>query len=173
LRKKPNQSNPEKRKLFASKGGLIFMILLLFATRSQIYGGEHNGYAWSELTEESKIITVVMFDRGYSSGALHGIDYSTRKLFADPNTRFAQYDRLSENVDFPGYIIKRSTAQVIVNAINSAYTSPGAADIPLSIMVDLAIRMHKKGIKSIPDQEIKEWIQVISRSRMEKKWSKE
>ena len=109
-------------------------MLLIF---SQAFAGE--GHRWVKLGYESKAIIIAMYENGLSDGCVNGVSLSTEELFSD------------------------SDMQKIVDVVNQAYSSPGAASIPMGILVPAALKAVNNGQIKIDDTELKKWISVSSK----------
>jgi hypothetical protein len=139
--------------------GSIVLILLFFCPLSTQAG---EGHHWSRLTSEAKLIVVLMFDSGYSKGRLRSIDDCTCTLFSDPKTQYGQYIKLSYGIKLRGRLETRADYLSAVQAIDKAYSLPGAVDIPMSILIDIAINTIKEGKIEIPDNIVTEWVKNVN-----------
>ena len=129
------------------------LLLLLFTASPSIAAEAH---AWARLTDEGKFLVITNYDRGYGLGCLNGVMHSTQELFADQNTQFKQYMKLNKHCAIK-YIDTVTIAKKIINIIDTTYKVPGSADIPLPIIIDLAIKTHKNGDEQIPKDKIESW----------------
>lgn len=136
----------------------ITLLLSLLIICYPVFSGE--GHAWARLSYEGKMLVLTNYDRGYGSGCVNGVLLSTKELFADTQTQLKQYMRISENCTLK-YINTDQKAHKIIKIIDTALKVPGAVDIPLPMIFNLAIEVHKKGHEEIPKDEIESWVKSV------------
>lgn len=134
----------------------IFMMLIC----SQASAGE--GHRWAKLGYESKAIIIAMYENGLSVGCVNGVSLSTEELFSDSEMQNQQAVKLIFKC--PNKVANTSPKmQKVVDIVKQAYTSPGAASIPMGILIPAALKAVDSGQNEIDDAELKKWISVSSK----------
>ena len=138
----------------------IFLLVSIFITSSLLFAGE--GHRWVKLSYESKAMIIAMYENGLSDGCVNGVSLSTAELFADSEMQSQQAVKLI--LKCPNKVVR--TPQEMAKAIemvDQAYSRPGAAKVPIGIIVRIALDAASKGQSEIDGKELKNWISVSSK----------
>lgn len=138
---------------------ILFIISMLFIS-SLVSAGE--GHRWVKLGYESKAMIVAMYENGLSQGCVNGVALATEQLFSDPDMQSQQAVKII--LKCPTKVVSTSQEMAkVIGAVDQAYSSPGAASIPIGIVVQAALKAINNGQSAIDDAELKDWISVSSK----------
>lgn len=137
----------------------ILIVFILFICSSASAG---EGHRWAKLEYESKAIIIAMFENGLSQGCVNGVSISTEELFSDPSMQSLQAIKII--LKCPNKVVNTSQVMAkVVGVVDQAYSSPGAASIPIGILVPAALKAVNNGESEIDNTELQNWISVSSR----------
>lgn len=137
----------------------LLIVLTLFIC-SHASAGE--GHRWVKLGYESKAMIIAMYENGLSHGCVNGIGLATEELFSDPDMQTQQ--ALKIILMCPNKVVSTSQEMVkVVGVVDQAYSHPGAASIPIGILVQAALEAFSHGKPKIDSAELQNWISVSSK----------
>lgn len=132
----------------------------MLITSLQVFAGE--GHRWTKLGYESKAMIIAMYENGLSQGCVNGVSLSTEELFSDTEMQAQQAVKIILKCPDKTVSTSQEMAKVI-NIVDKSYSNPGAASIPIGILVPTALDAVNKGQSEIDSTVLKKWISVSSK----------
>lgn len=137
----------------------LLVIFMLFIC-SQASAGE--GHYWVKLGYEAKAMVIGQYENGRQDGCVKGVALSTEELFSDPDMQAQQMFKMI--LKCPHRVVHASKEMArVVGAVDQAYSSPGAASVPVGILVPAALKAINNGKSEIDNAELQMWISASSK----------
>lgn len=131
---------------------ILCAMMLAFVSTASVAG---EGHTWFGFEGEAKELAILGFDSGKYDGCLLGVRVAAEELFAEAETQTLQYLKLAQACS--RVIVDREMLLAAVKMIDNGYLPAGASEIPMMIMVQLALEQVSAGGNEIPLELIESW----------------
>lgn len=137
----------------------LLVLFMLFISLPTLAG---EGHRWAKLGYESKAMIIAMYENGLSQGCVNGVSLSAEELFSDTDMQAQQAVKIISKC--PNKIANTpQTMAKVIGIVDKSYSNPGAASIPIGILVPIALKTVNDGQSEIDSAELKKWISVSSK----------
>ncbi|WP_215408406.1 hypothetical protein [Vibrio gigantis] len=113
------------------------LLVLIFVCYSLNASAKTEGRYWMDTEYSGKAMVIASYESGYFSGCVYGVDTASDSLISKKETAMKESFRLMKKCPFKTINNQQDMSKTI-GMIDTAYLTPGAAKIPVLMMIKLA-----------------------------------